>query len=262
MSDVVYGNLKTPKNTKRGIGEFALVAPKSWFTEVKAPVAPFNNRGDSITIKSDHTFVVGKGFMKFGLSPDKNKLEIKTGGDKGIKTEETTVTIFIPGSYDEAHETLRNLINQPLLVIVKDANCAEGIYYNLGTDCTNAWLDYAFDTGTTADGNKGFTVTITFAEAPLFYQPTVTIPLIADTTLTAGHGATATAVLTADAVSAVNVTAGGTEYLNTPTVAFTGGGGTGAAGIAVVNNGVVTSIIVTNGGTGYTSAPTVAITAV
>lgn len=46
----------------------------------------------------------------------------------------------------------------------------------------------------------------------------------------------------------------------TPTVAFTGGGGTGATGTVQVANGLVTGVTVTAGGSGYTSAPTVTIT--
>lgn len=74
----------------------------------------------------------------------------------------------------------------------------------------------------------------------------------------AGSGATGTAVLTADAVTSVNVTAGGTGYTTAPNVVFSGGGGTGAAGTAVISGGVVTGVTITNGGTGYTTAPTVA----
>lgn len=51
----------------------------------------------------------------------------------------------------------------------------------------------------------------------------------------------------------------GSVYTSTPTVAFSGGGGTGAAATAVLTNGVVTGITITNAGSGYTSAPTVTI---
>ena len=47
-------------------------------------------------------------------------------------------------------------------------------------------------------------------------------------------------------VTSVTVTAGGTGYTGTPTVAFSGGGGTGAAATAVVTYEVVTSVIMTS----------------
>jgi hypothetical protein len=77
------------------------------------------------------------------------------------------------------------------------------------------------------------------------------------TITTAGSGAAATAVLTSNAVTSVNVTNGGTLYGSAPTVVFSGGGGTGATGTATVSGGIVTAVTVGNGGTGYTTPPTV-----
>ena len=54
------------------------------------------------------------------------------------------------------------------------------------------------------------------------------------------------------------VTAGGTGYTTTPTVAF-GVAGTGATATAIVRRGVVVAIIVTAEGSGYTSSSTVTI---
>ncbi|MCK9587976.1 MAG: hypothetical protein M0Q93_01275 [Terrimicrobiaceae bacterium] len=78
--------------------------------------------------------------------------------------------------------------------------------------------------------------------------------------LPSGSGASATAVLTAEALTGFTSIVGGTNYLFPPIVTFTGGGGTGAAATAVVTAGVVTSFIVTAGGSGYTSVPTVVLT--
>ncbi len=61
------------------------------------------------------------------------------------------------------------------------------------------------------------------------------------------------------ALDAVNVTAGGANYSNNPTITFTSGGGTGASAIAVVSAGIITSILVTTTGQGYTGNPTVDI---
>jgi hypothetical protein len=58
-------------------------------------------------------------------------------------------------------------------------------------------------------------------------------------------------------VGLVVVTAGGSGYTSTPTVAFTGGGGSGASGIAIVQSGMVTGVYIANRGTGYTSQPAV-----
>jgi hypothetical protein len=60
-------------------------------------------------------------------------------------------------------------------------------------------------------------------------------------------------------IQGVTISSGGTGYV-TPTVAFTGGGGTGATGTVTVSGGVITGITITNAGSGYTTAPTAVIT--
>lgn len=60
-------------------------------------------------------------------------------------------------------------------------------------------------------------------------------------------------------VVGVNITSGGTDCVS-PTVAFSGGGGSGAAATLTVTGGVITEVTITNPGSGYTSAPTATIT--
>jgi hypothetical protein len=67
------------------------------------------------------------------------------------------------------------------------------------------------------------------------------------------------AVSGGDNVTAVSVAGGGTLYVEAPTVAFSGGGGSSAAATATISGGSVTAITVTNVGSAYTSAPTVTI---
>jgi len=71
--------------------------------------------------------------------------------------------------------------------------------------------------------------------------------------------ASATAAVTGDRVTSINVTSGGTGYDLTPNVAISGDGGVNAAATAHLSGGSVTSITVESGGSGYTSTPTVTI---
>ena len=59
-------------------------------------------------------------------------------------------------------------------------------------------------------------------------------------------------------VTGASITAGGSGY-TTPTVSFSGGGGTGVAATLGVTNGAVTSITFTSYGSGYTSPPTATV---
>jgi hypothetical protein len=70
--------------------------------------------------------------------------------------------VFIPGSYADAHEMVANMINQPLIVLTKDSNCPAKMWYQLGCDCTSAYLKADFSTGTTKDGVKGYSGTISW----------------------------------------------------------------------------------------------------
>jgi len=69
---------------------------------------------------------------------------------------------------------------------------------------------------------------------------------------------TGVATVSAGVVTDVLLVSGGSGYVS-PTVTFTGGGGTGAAAIAAVSGGVITGIALTSGGSGYTSAPLITI---
>lgn len=62
-----------------------------------------------------------------------------------------------------------------------------------------------------------------------------------------------------DQLIGIDLSAGGLNYSNNPTVTIQGGGGVGAKANAVVTNGRVTSVIVTDRGRGYTAAPNVII---
>jgi hypothetical protein len=69
-----------------------------------------------------------------------------------------------------------------------------------------------------------------------------------------------TAFVAAGAVTGVEVNSMAAQFSSTPTVVFTGGGGTGATATAVIEKTFLTRVTVTAGGTGYTSAPTVSFT--
>ena len=135
------------------------------------------------------------------------------------------------------------------------------------------------DSGGTANGavdtvTQTFNVTVT----PVNQQPTFTVTpptailenagqqTVPVTGISVGQGdtATASATITAGAVSAITVTDGGNGYtsasLPTVTIAPPPSGGTQATASAIVNsNGVVTGFTITNPGSGYTSVPRIRI---
>ncbi len=73
--------------------------------------------------------------------------------------------------------------------------------------------------------------------------------------------ATGTVNVSGNAIVSVTMVCNGSGYAATPTVTFSGGGGSGASGTAVLTNGSVTSVTINAGGSGYVSTPTVTFTA-
>jgi hypothetical protein len=71
---------------------------------------------------------------------------------------------------------------------------------------------------------------------------------------------TSGAVVILSSVQSITLTDGGSGYTSTPSVVFSGGGGSGAAANAIVSGGVVTAINLTQAGSNYTSAPSISIT--
>jgi hypothetical protein len=160
MAVYAFTNLETPSNVTSGIADYILLAPVYDFDEIMCPEAPFVAAGDSIKIKTAHSFKVDRAFAKLICSPNLNSLTGASIGDLGFKKQDQTIECTIPGSYAEVHEAIENYMNQPLIALVKDAECSADLWYQLGCDCVYAWMDATFTTGTTADGKKGYVVKI------------------------------------------------------------------------------------------------------
>lgn len=165
-------NQRSWSNSEGGIAAHALIAPVSFFepnTGIKSPVGPFSSAGESVTIKTPHVFLAGKGFIYFALAPQKNSLSAPISGDLGFYKQNQEATIFIPGSNPIIHEIYQSLVNKPLIALVKDSKlCSDNEYLQLGTSCEPAFLGGSFDTGTTKDGVKGFNVKINY-DGPIMY---------------------------------------------------------------------------------------------
>jgi hypothetical protein len=71
--------------------------------------------------------------------------------------------------------------------------------------------------------------------------------------------ATATAVITNGFVIGANLTAGGSDYTEAPTVSFSDVSGSGAMAYAQITNGSVVNIVITNAGSGYSSNTVISI---
>jgi hypothetical protein len=144
----------------------------AWFTEIKCPEAPFTNPGDSVTIREEHVFASGKGFVEIFVAPRKNQITGQSIGDIGFAKMDVTYEGMIQGSYAQLHETVGALLNLPVIVLIPDSACKEKLWYQMGSCCNFAYASASFATGTTAEGNKGYTISFNCPSAAInIYRP-------------------------------------------------------------------------------------------
>lgn len=72
-------------------------------------------------------------------------------------------------------------------------------------------------------------------------------------------GGVITAINLIGGIREVNITNGGSGYTTSPTISFSGGGGSGAVAIPIMSGTSISNIKITSIGSGYTSVPTVVI---
>ena len=153
------------QNTGSGIAEQALIAPASWF----APSGIASPIGDGVKITANHQFAaLNYGFVSYQLAAEKNSYDAKTVGERGSQKLQHELKIFLPGSYEEAHEAVKHLLNDDLIALHKDVNCGAGIWYQFGYADDYAFLKADFSTGTTKDGVKGYSATVSFVSESVF----------------------------------------------------------------------------------------------
>lgn len=154
MSDLI--NLIIPTKQPSGLGETVYIALNEWFATDGVKIAD-----DGVNINENHQFANGLfGFMECQLMPRKNHLTSKSIGELAGNKFEFDLEIVIPGSYIENHSQQKQLLNKPLIVLVKDICSNESLTYQIGTQQTPAYLTHTFTTGTDKDGMKAYKINI------------------------------------------------------------------------------------------------------
>lgn len=181
-----YTAIATKKNKTSGVADYILWAPFNSFDVggIRCPT-PYDlavNNADLVTITQTHVFLIDYGFLQVNGSPSKNSYEANFVGEPGSLKLMSQLKVFLPGSEAELHAQISLLMNEPLLVLVKDSNCTEEMFYQLGCDCAGAYIkDGSFKTGTNKDGVKGWELMIEYpTHAVLIYKGAITYPALAN----------------------------------------------------------------------------------
>lgn len=165
MANAAYAHISSPGNTGSGVSDNFHFAPVSWFDTngIKCPVGPFAALGDEVKITDDHEFLANKGFIKALCAPSKNMMQADSTGELGSKKFLQKFECFLPGTKAELHATIAAILNEPLIVLVKDSDCDGNVVYQGGCDCNYAYVESAvFTTGTLKDGQKGYKITFEY----------------------------------------------------------------------------------------------------
>lgn len=154
-----YQSLLTTLYPYSGIAEKIYIAPKRWFAPngIAVPAPPYDVPGKEVLIRMNHVFAhEDYGFLQMQLPPDKNAYEARPVGQRETLKLEHTVNFFLAGTHSILHETLKNMLNEPFIVLVRDSTCEGKMFYQLGNPVDYAWLQPEWTTGTTAEGVKGY----------------------------------------------------------------------------------------------------------
>lgn len=159
---MIRQSLLRARNTRSGIAETLYLARQVDMTKIAEP-DPGSNE-----ILENHEFAPMKGFFKIALAPGKNSFTMQSQGENASTTLKQQLTFFVAGSYDSVHATFCDLVNQPVIALIKDG--CDGSLFQLGDDCVSANMTIDFTSGTTVDGQKGYNVTILWVnDRPVFY---------------------------------------------------------------------------------------------
>lgn len=163
------------RNTDGGYKNVALWAPRDTFSLLALPDPAVTTSGASLQITDDHTFSTGNGFISWACKQHSVTLTSESAGDPGAKSLVWTATFSLLGDSASSQEQLEDMLNDDVVMLLKDANClAATDYVQLGDECNSPEVDVKFDGKTTAEGRKEYIVTVKVKRAKYFYSGTVT----------------------------------------------------------------------------------------
>jgi hypothetical protein len=139
---------------KPGIQNVAFIAKKSDFTTIAAP-EPAAVGAARFQIVDSHTFPADKGFMEVVLLNNLNDFASDMKGDAGAAWLEHTIKLAIPGDGPLVQSLIHDLINEDLIVLVKDTNCPDPKYIQFGCECDNGSVSSIKTESGTRGGDKG-----------------------------------------------------------------------------------------------------------
>lgn len=160
-----------------GLSPVAYFLPSAFLQTMTMPTLSETSTLEQMgTVSADIVPITGKGFVKLDLQVDLNSVSTALVGNRGNKKDQTTLTIFVPGTKAKVLGFKKLYKNVPGIYIVPDYN---GKKFVIGTPLAPAYIDnLEVTTGTGNEDNNGGTGTI-ISNANL-HEYTGDIPLLTE----------------------------------------------------------------------------------
>lgn len=162
------------QNVDGGYKNEFLFAPRTDFLSIAKPTTTPAALGDKVKITTDHTFTSPAGFYSWRLKQQPNTLNGESSGDAGTKKITWTLTVYLLGDSASTQEQIQNILNDDIICLIKDQDCASDEYVQLGDECVSPSATVTFTGNTTAEGNKEYKVDFAVPVKKFFYSGTVT----------------------------------------------------------------------------------------
>ncbi len=176
MAIMNYKNIARNTSVEFGTGGYQNVfyfCPRADFLVIQKPITTPLVLGDALEIVTAHTFTSPKGFLSYACKTHSVNLKGATVGEDSAKEIEWTGTFGIIGDASTTQEQLMRILNDDIICLLKDAECAAATFIQLGNECVSPEFDVAFDSKTTKEGKKEYVVTVK-CKKKYFYSATVT----------------------------------------------------------------------------------------
>lgn len=161
-------------NEQGGYANILWFAPRDEFSAIETPTATPSAAGDKVTIAGDHTFATGKGFRKWLGKKHSVTTTTEPTGDDGSQSLMHKGSCIILGDDASTLEQVRDLLNDDLIILVKDQNCAADTFIQFGDECLSPTIKVSFDGKTTKEGLKEYKLDWEVKDKKFFYTGTVT----------------------------------------------------------------------------------------
>lgn len=149
-------------------------APVADFLSIKTP-GVWAALGDKVKITLAHTFGEDDGFIAWRGKKHAVTTTAETTGEDGSKSLLHKGRIIVLGDGASTLEQMRDLLNDDIIILVKDQDCLNaGDYVQFGDECLSPDLTITFDGKTTKEGLKEYTVEWSVKDKKFFYSGAVT----------------------------------------------------------------------------------------